>query len=90
MNFVTLSKHDQARQQLVMAFAKQADFKSFHCYIVLLLQLLSQDDIVIAKMDATANEIQPGFEVDSYPTLHWVPKNKLNSMQYQVSFSLKA
>ena len=45
---------------------------TFHLLII--FQLLSQ--VVIAKMDATANEIDvPGVEVSGFPTLYFFPGN---------------
>ena len=32
-------------------------------------------DVVIAKMDATANDKMPGYEVSGFPTLYFAPKN---------------
>ena len=32
-------------------------------------------NIVIAKMDATANDSPPQYEVTGFPTLYWAPKN---------------
>ena len=31
-------------------------------------------DVVIAKMDATANDKMPGYEVSGFPTLYFAPK----------------
>ncbi|VDD91578.1 unnamed protein product [Enterobius vermicularis] len=36
---------------------------------------MAKEDVVIAKMDATANDVPPPFEVRGFPTLYWVPKN---------------
>jgi protein disulfide isomerase family A protein 3 len=36
---------------------------------------LKGEDVVIAKMDATANDVPPGFDVRGFPTLFWLPKN---------------
>jgi len=32
-----------------------------------------ESNVVIAKMDATANDVPPAFEVRGYPTIYWVP-----------------
>ena len=37
---------------------------------------LSGEDVVIAKMDATANDVPSTFQVQGFPTLFWVPKGK--------------
>uniref|UniRef100_A0A914V9R8 Protein disulfide-isomerase n=1 Tax=Plectus sambesii TaxID=2011161 RepID=A0A914V9R8_9BILA len=40
---------------------------------------LEDEDVIIAKMDATANDVPPKFEVKGFPTIFWVPKDKKNS-----------
>ena len=41
------------------------------------------DDLIIAKIDATANEV-PGIEVDSYPTIKFFPRNnKIKGVDYK-------
>jgi len=37
-------------------------------------KLKNEKDVVIAKMDATANDVPPQFTVTGFPTLYWVPK----------------
>uniref|UniRef100_A0A1I7Z114 Protein disulfide-isomerase n=1 Tax=Steinernema glaseri TaxID=37863 RepID=A0A1I7Z114_9BILA len=45
---------------------------------------LADEDVIIAKMDATANDVPPMFDVRGFPTLYWVPKNAKDSpVQYQ-------
>lgn len=39
------------------------------------------DDLVIGKMDATANEVE-GVEIKGYPTLKWYPKGNKAGMDY--------
>ena len=39
------------------------------------------DDLVIAKFDATANEV-PGLEIRGYPTLKYYPKNNKAGVDY--------
>jgi len=39
------------------------------------------DDIVIAKMDSTANEVE-GVEIKGYPTLKWYPKGDKSGIEY--------
>uniref|UniRef100_A0A915C788 Protein disulfide-isomerase n=3 Tax=Parascaris univalens TaxID=6257 RepID=A0A915C788_PARUN len=36
---------------------------------------MAKENVIIAKMDATANDVPPPFEVRGFPTLYWVPKN---------------
>ncbi|CAL2030435.1 unnamed protein product [Caenorhabditis brenneri] len=44
---------------------------------------LNKEDVIIAKMDATANDVPPLFEVRGFPTLFWLPKNsKSNPVPY--------
>jgi len=38
-------------------------------------------DVVIAKFDATANEVK-GLDINSYPTLKWFPKDNKNGVDY--------
>jgi len=41
-------------------------------------------DVVIAKMDATANDSPPPFDVQGFPTIYWAPMgNKVNPKKYQ-------
>lgn len=35
--------------------------------------------MVIAKMDATANDVPPTYDVRGFPTLFWLPKDKKDS-----------
>lgn len=42
------------------------------------------DSVVIAKMDATANDVPPPYDVKGFPTLYWAPKgNKSNPKKYE-------
>jgi len=47
-------------------------------YEELAKKLQDEDDIVIAKMDATANDVPATFNVQGFPTLFFVPKNSKN------------
>ncbi|XP_017782857.1 PREDICTED: protein disulfide-isomerase A3 [Nicrophorus vespilloides] len=38
-------------------------------------QKLENEEVSIVKMDATANDVPPTFDVRGFPTLFWVPKN---------------
>ncbi|KAH0537739.1 protein disulfide-isomerase A3 [Cotesia glomerata] len=40
---------------------------------------MAKENVVIAKMDATANDVPPEFEVRGFPTLYWVPKKSKSS-----------
>lgn len=45
---------------------------------------LSDEEVVIAKFDATANDVPPEFEVRGFPTLFWLPKDsKSKPMKYE-------
>jgi len=48
-------------------------------YDELAKKLEKEDDIVIAKMDATANDVPKPFDVRGFPTLYFVPKNSKKS-----------
>ncbi|KAI6202865.1 Protein disulfide-isomerase [Aphelenchoides besseyi] len=43
---------------------------------------LKNEDVVIAKMDATANDVPPEYNVRGFPTLYWLPKNTKTPVQY--------
>jgi hypothetical protein len=48
---------------------------------------LKGEDVSIVKMDATANDVPPQFDVRGFPTLYWVNKNnKDNPVRYEVSY----
>lgn len=36
------------------------------------------EDVEIVKVDATANDVPPQFEVRGFPTLFWLPKDSKN------------
>jgi protein disulfide isomerase family A protein 3 len=40
---------------------------------------LAKEDVVIAKMDATANDVPPQYKVQGFPTIFWAPKGKKTS-----------
>nr|CAG4642426.1 EOG090X0438 [Evadne anonyx] len=47
-------------------------------------QSLKDEDVAIVKMDATANDVPPNFEVRGFPTLYWLPKNsKASHVRYE-------
>lgn len=48
-------------------------------YDELAKKLSNEKDIVIAKVDATANDIPSNFEVRGFPTIFFVPKNGKSS-----------
>lgn len=48
-------------------------------YDELAKKLINEKEITIAKMDATANDVPPQFEVRGFPTIFYVPKNAKNS-----------
>uniref|UniRef100_A0A1I8B5H5 protein disulfide-isomerase n=1 Tax=Meloidogyne hapla TaxID=6305 RepID=A0A1I8B5H5_MELHA len=48
------------------------------------LQGMAKEDVIIAKCDATANDVPPRFEVKGFPTIYWLPKDdKENPVPYQ-------
>ncbi|XP_063715740.1 protein disulfide-isomerase A3-like [Symsagittifera roscoffensis] len=42
-------------------------------------KLTGEDSVVIAKMDATANDVPPPYNVRGFPTIYWAPKGKKDS-----------
>lgn len=40
---------------------------------------LKDEDVVLAKLDATANDVPPSFDVRGFPTLYWLPKDSKDS-----------
>jgi len=43
---------------------------------------LKDEDVVIAKMDATANDVPPNYKVEGFPTIYWLPKNTKTPVVY--------
>jgi len=43
---------------------------------------MADEDVEIVKMDATANDVPPQYEVKGFPTLFWLPKNSKNPTSY--------
>merc|ERR1712119_113940 len=53
-------------------------------------KLADNNDIVIAKIDATANDSPSQFAVSGFPTIYWAPKgNKSNPKKYQGARDVK-
>jgi len=53
-------------------------------------KLKEVEDIVIAKMDATANDVNAPFNVKGFPTIYWAPKGgKSNPQVYQGGREMK-
>lgn len=51
-----------------------------------LCQMKENEDLVIAKIDATANDAPAQFAVSGFPTIYWAPKdNKKSPTKYNVS-----
>lgn len=45
---------------------------------------LADEDVAIVKVDATANDVPPLFEVRGFPTLFWLPKDsKSKPVKYE-------
>merc|ERR1711983_306820 len=43
---------------------------------------MAAEDVEIVKMDATANDVPPQFDVKGFPTLFWLPKDSKNPTSY--------
>lgn len=50
---------------------------------------LADEDVTIAKFDATANDVPPIFEVRGFPTLYWLPKNTKTPIPYSGAREVK-
>ena len=48
---------------------------------------MAAEEVEIVKMDATANDVPPQFNVRGFPTLFWLPKDTKTPKTYEVSFS---
>lgn len=45
---------------------------------------LKDENVVLVKVDATANDVPPLFEVRGFPTLFWLPKgSKASPVKYE-------
>lgn len=50
----------------------------------------SHPNVVVAKMDATANDVPPGFKVDGFPTIYFIKAtDKENPVTFNGERSLK-
>uniref|UniRef100_A0A0N4ZU86 Protein disulfide-isomerase n=1 Tax=Parastrongyloides trichosuri TaxID=131310 RepID=A0A0N4ZU86_PARTI len=54
-----------------------------------LAETLVNEDVVIAKMDATANDVPPMFDVKGFPTIYWLPKNTKVPVPYNAGREVK-
>jgi len=43
---------------------------------------MKEENVEIVKMDATANDVPPQFDVRGFPTLYWLPKDSKNPTAY--------
>lgn len=62
-----------------VSFLKFSHFTGGHCKKLApifdeLGEKLKGEDVAIVKMDATANDVSPSFDVRGFPTLFWLPK----------------
>ncbi|CAF0748135.1 unnamed protein product [Brachionus calyciflorus] len=73
--------NDESKDVLIEFYAPWCG----HCktlapkYEELAQKLKGENDIVIAKMDATANDVPAPYDVRGFPTLYFAPKNNKNS-----------
>ena len=44
---------------------------------------MMDEDVEIVKMDATANDVPPQFNVRGFPTLYWLPKGSKQPKSYE-------
>merc|ERR1711899_103257 len=43
---------------------------------------MADEDVEIVKMDATANDVPPAYDVKGFPTLYWLPKDTKKPVSY--------
>ena len=43
---------------------------------------MAGENVEIVKMDATANDVPPGYDVRGFPTIFWVPKDTKKPTAY--------
>merc|ERR1719175_95432 len=43
---------------------------------------MADENVEIVKMDATANDVPPSYDVKGFPTLYWVPKTSKKPESY--------
>merc|ERR1711902_184163 len=43
---------------------------------------MADEDVEIVKMDATANDVPPQYDVKGFPTLYWLPKGSKKPVAY--------
>jgi protein disulfide isomerase family A protein 3 len=44
---------------------------------------MAEENVLIVKMDATANDVADGYDVRGFPTLFWLPKDSKKPVSYQ-------
>merc|ERR1712113_1333206 len=42
----------------------------------------AEENVEIVKMDATANDVPPAYDVKGFPTLYWLPKSSKTPKSY--------
>merc|ERR1711874_531456 len=47
-----------------------------------LAEKMTNEEVEIVKMDATANDVPPAFDVKGFPTLYWLPKDTKKPVSY--------
>ena len=66
---------------LFVIFIDDEFYRCGHCtnfkptYSKLAQHYTGQSNLVLGQMDATANDVPPGFEVTGFPTIYFVPTN---------------
>merc|ERR1719422_2996393 len=43
---------------------------------------MANEEVEIVKMDATANDVPPAYDVKGFPTLYWLPKSSKTPKSY--------
>ena len=45
-------------------------------------EAMKEENVEIVKMDATANDVPPQFDVRGFPTIYWLPKDSKTPTSY--------